>query len=370
MTGGAVPANAPPPRPQDLKLKSANQAESFFVTFPRKLKEVFEYARDHPGQFALSIFTSMTASILVRAALVSALGVPLTLGAVVGIAMLTSATISVGRALVDHLYGPPPDADDLAAAHHASFQSVMSKAVTSALWSGAIAGLIGAYVGEKVENFKVPVRPMDGDWASSNGQYSNAYIDAHGRLEPSPLAYDGKSQYAWPVNPESATTIFDNCGERVGRIPGHHGIDISIPEGTPVRSAATGIVTEATSQLDKYGRLVGYGHYIKVSHYYDNLKTPEIEKILYAETRYAHLSEINVKPGMEVTPETIIGRTGNSGSSEGPHLHFEIRGADKTVFNPLQFLPKLPDNMITIGERLGRRIYDVLGIHQGHSHSR
>lgn len=86
----------------------------------------------------------------------------------------------------------------------------------------------------------------------------------------------------------------------------HHGTDIKLAYGEEVRSAAAGVVTFA-------GEQPGYGLVVKVDHG-DGL-----------ETRYAHLSSTDVRQGMPIDAGAPIARSGNSGRTTGPHLHFEVR---------------------------------------------
>ena len=90
----------------------------------------------------------------------------------------------------------------------------------------------------------------------------------------------------------------------------HAGLDFAAKTGTPVFATADGKVTEA-------GRQSGYGNCIDISHGYNYL------------TRYAHLSEVLVKPGQEVKRGEMIGRVGSTGKSTGPHLHYEVRFKDE-----------------------------------------
>lgn len=92
---------------------------------------------------------------------------------------------------------------------------------------------------------------------------------------------------------------------------GHNGIDYSAPIGTPVLCAADGLV--AYVDTDR----TGYGDYIRVWH-----------PALRLHSFYAHLSAQLVKRGDAVKQGQVIGRTGNSGNSTGPHLHWELRLAD------------------------------------------
>ncbi len=94
--------------------------------------------------------------------------------------------------------------------------------------------------------------------------------------------------------------------------PFHTAIDFGCKVGTPVAAAASGVVIRSASS----GYNGGYGEVVIISH---PNKT---------QTIYAHLSQVNVSTGDRVTQGQIIGSTGNSGRSTGPHLHFETKGTN------------------------------------------
>lgn len=98
----------------------------------------------------------------------------------------------------------------------------------------------------------------------------------------------------------------------------HKGIDIALNYGSPVVCTATGIVIFA-------GQKGGYGNCIIISHG-NGLAT-----------LYAHLSEILVKVNQRVSTRQIIAKSGNSGRSTGPHLHYEVH-KDNTPINPRFFI--------------------------------
>ena len=104
-------------------------------------------------------------------------------------------------------------------------------------------------------------------------------------------------------------------GVRTQGLHGYNSIDIGIPTGSTLYAAAAGQVILAKSS----GYNGGYGKYIIISHYNGT------------QTVYGHLSALNVKVGDVVYKGQVIGKTGNTGRSTGPHLHFEVRGA----LNPL-----------------------------------
>lgn len=96
----------------------------------------------------------------------------------------------------------------------------------------------------------------------------------------------------------------------------HDGLDIAVPMGTPIRSSITGTVLFAGS--DGAGPICndgyrGYGLGIV------------IDDGAGWQVLYAHLSEIYVRKGETVSPSQIIGLSGNTGCSSGPHLHFGMR---------------------------------------------
>lgn len=105
-------------------------------------------------------------------------------------------------------------------------------------------------------------------------------------------------------------------GNRDGKT--HEGIDIAVPTKTKVCSAMSGVVRFA-------GTLNGYGLTVVLAH--DN----EFMTI------YAHLDSINIKEGDAVSVHDIIALSGNSGTSTGPHLHFEIR-QNEIPLNPEDFI--------------------------------
>lgn len=91
-----------------------------------------------------------------------------------------------------------------------------------------------------------------------------------------------------------------------GRMVRHNGWDIAVPPGTAVYPTQEGTVYFA-------GEYKGYGNLVAIQHGKGYISL------------YGHNSEILVKPGIYVTPKTIIARSGNSGRSTGPHVHYEVR---------------------------------------------
>ncbi|MDR0789535.1 MAG: M23 family metallopeptidase [Bacteroidales bacterium] len=112
---------------------------------------------------------------------------------------------------------------------------------------------------------------------------------------------DKKSNFHFPCNKGVKSS---NYGWRWGKA--HAGIDIALNVGEPVYAAFDGVVRVAKVNG-------GYGKMILIRHY-NNL-----------ETLYGHLSEIKVKSGQVIKAGDVIGLSGNTGHSTGPHLHFECR---------------------------------------------
>ena len=126
--------------------------------------------------------------------------------------------------------------------------------------------------------------------------------------------------FIWPVS--TSKKISSPVGSRVA--PGgfgstnHKGVDIGTPMGTPVLAAKSGTVTWASWNG-------GYGNCIIISHGNGN------------STLYGHLSGYNVSTDQQVTQGQVIGYSGNTGNSTGPHLHFGIIENNSWI-DPLNYL--------------------------------
>jgi murein DD-endopeptidase MepM/ murein hydrolase activator NlpD len=124
----------------------------------------------------------------------------------------------------------------------------------------------------------------------------------------------GSGQLIWPVN-GPITSPF--CERRAWEAC-HPGIDIGVPQGTPIHAADSGRVSIA-------GWEGGYGNYTCIQH------TGTLS------TCYGHQSRIMVHVGQGVAQGQVIGLTGCTGLCFGPHLHFEVR-VNGAVVNPLNYL--------------------------------
>lgn len=99
---------------------------------------------------------------------------------------------------------------------------------------------------------------------------------------------------------------------------GHKGIDLSSPIGTPIYATADAVVTRA-DWFSSYGLFISLDHGASL------------------ETRYGHLSRLNVAEGQAVKKGDLIGYVGTTGRSTGPHLHYEVRVAGAAV-NPIPYM--------------------------------
>lgn len=103
----------------------------------------------------------------------------------------------------------------------------------------------------------------------------------------------------------------------------HKGIDFAVPVGVPVMSVIDGVVVKTISGEE------GYGNYVIV----------KFSSIIDYYALYAHLSKIKVFIDDKITKETVIGLSGNSGYSSGPHLHFELREKQNSSLNAIDPRP-------------------------------
>lgn len=112
--------------------------------------------------------------------------------------------------------------------------------------------------------------------------------------------------------------------------PRHGGMDFGVPTGTSVQSANAGtVVASEDLRGNQNGGYRSYGRYVVVDHG-------------GVSTLYAHLSNRNVRVGQRVGSGSVIGLSGNTGNSTGPHLHFETRGpAGFPGFDPRGLIPGL-----------------------------
>lgn len=151
----------------------------------------------------------------------------------------------------------------------------------------------------------------------------NGYNSSSGTFRRFPL--DGKVRISSNFNPNRRHPV-------TGKVRPHNGTDFAVKVGTPVIAPADGVVEKAS-----YSRSAGY--YIVLSH-----------RGSYS-TVYMHLSKLNVKPGQRVKIGSVIARSGNTGLSTGPHLHYELRRNGRPVNAMRVNLPMNEDSAVAQKQR-------------------
>ena len=129
-----------------------------------------------------------------------------------------------------------------------------------------------------------------------------------------------KKQEEW-IDPVQGI-ITSSCGTRENPILHkeeiHDGLDIAVAEGTDVVAVKSGTVTEVRTSAT-YGKVLKY-------------KTMDGYEIMYA-----HLSEVLVKKGEEIKQGQVVAKSGNTGLSTGPHLHYGIY-KDGKLLDPMEYV--------------------------------
>ncbi len=164
----------------------------------------------------------------------------------------------------------------------------------------------------KIDDYNAQVKAID-------NQIAKILAEAESKVNGSGLKFDGS--FIWPCNNKIVTSTVKI---RWGRW--HKGLDIGARYEN-VYAAASGYAYN----LENPG---GYGHYVMVVHGGGFV------------TLYGHLNAFKVSNGQYVSQGQVIAQSGNSGSSQGAHLHFEIRKAtsvsnyfSSSFLNPLDYLP-------------------------------
>lgn len=136
---------------------------------------------------------------------------------------------------------------------------------------------------------------------------------------------DGEVLFLWPLSLHVITAGWLYSDRSV-----HHALDFRASVGTPVYASEAGTVdwVQTWDGKTKTGNQ-SYGNLIRITH-----KAYAGKRL---QTYYAHLSSVSIKSGQAVAEGQLIGYTGNSGNSTGPHLHYEVRLGGNRV-NPLNWL--------------------------------
>ena len=173
-------------------------------------------------------------------------------------------------------------------------------------------------------------------------------------LNPKSLPKEGSGVLSWPLDAVFVTQLFGKTisARRLYTSGSHSGVDFRASVGTPVKSMANGTVA-GVGDTDIYCRGASFGKWVFIK--YDNGLS----------STYGHLSAIQAKAGQRVSTGDVVGLSGNTGHSTGPHLHVTVyasEGADvktvpslscagktfimpiaatKAYLDPMLYLPKL-----------------------------
>lgn len=153
---------------------------------------------------------------------------------------------------------------------------------------------------------------------AQQASFESALTDLKSKLavavDPNAITPAGKGVLRWPTDTVRVTQYFGNTafaksGAYSGK--GHNGIDIGVPNGTPLKAALSGTVM-GTGNTDSVRGCYSFGKWVLIKHG-NGLAT-----------LYAHLSQVAVSPGQEVSTGQLIGYSGETGYATGPHLHFGV----------------------------------------------
>lgn len=160
---------------------------------------------------------------------------------------------------------------------------------------------------------------LDGDVSSIQGKIAAQLAETGAAPLPAGPIKGGSGSMIWPVD----GPVVSGFGSRTinGSYEYHPGIDIAVPEGTPIRAALDGTVSLQQSEAESGG----YGNYTCLDHGGG------------LSTCYAHQSSFAVSLGQSVSQGDVIGYTGCTGYCLGPHLHFEVR-INGSVTDPMGYL--------------------------------
>jgi murein DD-endopeptidase MepM/ murein hydrolase activator NlpD len=138
-----------------------------------------------------------------------------------------------------------------------------------------------------------------------------------------------------------------SSGFRTAARPGHDGVDLMVPKGTPIHAASAGVVKTVRCNIqpvshgcDQDGSpwTPGCGWYVDIEH---------ADRVI---TRYCHqLRRPDVTEGQQVAAGQVIGVSGNSGHSSGPHLHFEVHLGDSSALSAVDPVAWMRDHGAPLG---------------------
>lgn len=165
-------------------------------------------------------------------------------------------------------------------------------------------------------------------------------------------SFTTEDYYLFPINPGQTHYLAGTMGEMRGT-HFHGGIDIRTGgrTGLKVLATADGYISRMRVQRGGYGHCLYVQHPNGTTSVYAHLEKfePELEAYLLTQQYDKRSYEVNLFPDKDQFPfrqGELIGYSGNTGSSSGPHLHFEIRDSKQRVLDPLKFnFSEIRDNI-------------------------
>lgn len=157
-------------------------------------------------------------------------------------------------------------------------------------------------------------------------------------IDPDSLPRAGSGVLRWPLDAVNITQFFGNtafatANPQVYSGKGHNGIDLRSSIGTAVKASYEGTI-KGVGDTDTQCAGVSYGKWVLIEHP-NNLAT-----------LYAHLSRISVRTGQRVNAGELVGYSGNTGYTTGPHLHFAVFAAQGVRVD--QYRSRICGSMMTL----------------------
>ncbi len=204
---------------------------------------------------------------------------------------------------------------------------------------------------EKTQSAQTVNTPEQDHSIGATGNYQTSSLaligQNYGQTYPAIPSTSNRKVMAYPL--PFIAPITSGFGWRWGRL--HKGVDIGVATGTPVGALFRGVVVEAGNAGD------GYGNKVVLQHE-DGSRT-----------LYAHLDRIFIQPGQSVEASGILGLSGSTGNSTGPHLHLEwqmpTQAGGYQAFNFLPYLQsaelsrKVSMGMGGAQETVNERVYNA-----------
>lgn len=169
-----------------------------------------------------------------------------------------------------------------------------------------------------IKSLEAEEKKIESDYNSLKSELNKA-LAAQSSSSSSAVVYKGNGKFLWPS--PASTRITSYFGKRnkpnAAATSVHRGIDIGVPTGSNVLAAEAGKVVTS-------GYNSSYGYYVTINHGGGYV------------TLYAHNSKLLVSKGDTVTKGQVIAKSGSTGNSTGPHLHFEVM-VNGVCQNPMNY---------------------------------